>query len=77
MCTWSCKWRYYDVTVLNFTGETSAKSELLTKTGATATGMPITTLKLIKFNEKMQTVSNNVCMLQNIKKKSFLEIEKK
>ena len=45
--------------------------------GAMATGMPITPLKLIKFNEKMQTVSNNVCMLQNIKKNFFLEIEKK
>ena len=37
-------------------------NQLLTKMDAMATGMPITPLKLIKFNEKMQTVSNNVCM---------------
>lgn len=30
MCTWSCEWRNDDVTVFNFTGETSAKFELLT-----------------------------------------------
>ena len=30
MCTWGCEWRNDDVTVYNFTGETSAKFGLLT-----------------------------------------------
>ena len=33
------------------------------KMSAMATGTPITPLKLIKCNEKIQTVSHNVCML--------------